>query len=55
MMKHTQCGRAWEESTCPVCGSGIGGELHALRSDNKVARQLVHVHQLTSPHSFVLS
>ena len=36
-----QCGRPWVESTCPVCGSGIGGKSHTLKSDNKVARQLV--------------
>ena len=41
MMTHSQCGQAMEESTCPVCGSGIGGGRHRLRTDNKVARQLV--------------
>ena len=30
------------ESTCPVCGSGIGGGHHKLRTDNKRARQLVY-------------
>ena len=35
-----QCGGAMEESTCPECGSGIGGQNHRVRSDNQLAMEM---------------
>ncbi|XP_045127074.1 NFX1-type zinc finger-containing protein 1-like [Portunus trituberculatus] len=36
----TECGGAMMESTCPECGSRIGGGSHTLRSDNAVATEM---------------
>ena len=36
----TECGGAMEESTCPECGSRIGGSSHRLLSDNAVATEM---------------
>lgn len=29
-----------EESICPECGSGIGGQNHRVRSDNQLAMEM---------------
>ena len=36
----TECGGATVESTCPECGSRIGGGSHRLREDNSGATEL---------------
>lgn len=36
----TECGGAMEESKCPECGAGIGGQDHALRRDNRLASEM---------------
>lgn len=36
----TECGGAMVESSCPECGSRIGGGSHRLRSDNAVATEM---------------
>ena len=35
-----ECGGATLESTCPECGSGVGGTQHRLRPDNAVATEM---------------
>ena len=35
-----ECGGATQESRCPDCGSGIGGQSHRLRSDNSLAPEM---------------
>ncbi|XP_022808817.1 NFX1-type zinc finger-containing protein 1-like [Stylophora pistillata] len=36
----TECGGAMQKSTCPDCGSVIGGENHTLVEDNQVASEM---------------
>lgn len=36
----TECGGAMQESTCPECGSRIGGSHHTLLRDNAVATEM---------------
>lgn len=36
----TECGGAMEEGKCNECGAQIGGRNHALRGDNRVAREM---------------
>ncbi|XP_046375706.2 NFX1-type zinc finger-containing protein 1-like [Haliotis rufescens] len=41
-----ECGRAYEEATCPECGGAVGGDAHRLTEDNAWAPEMDDAEEL---------